>query len=94
MLPCISCGRSHGVVVAHIRKGTDGGTGLKPSPWFVVPLCDGCHNRQHSVGEITFWGSLDKVYEAIDWAMELYQSRDDIFKAQRVVSEARCDLFL
>lgn len=92
MLPCVKCGTGQSIV-AHIRKGTDGGTGLKPSPWFVLPLCDDCHKEQHRVGEITFWGGIDGVYKAIDWALRLYESRDDIFKAQRVIVQARKDLF-
>lgn len=92
MLPCVCCGKSP-TIVAHLRKGTDGGTGLKPSPWFVLPMCDPCHKRQHE-GEVTFYGGIDKVYDAIDWALKLYRAKGDIFKAQRIVNKARKDLFL
>lgn len=91
MLPCVSCGSGQ-CVVAHIRKFTDGGTGLKPSPWFVLPLCNDCHQRQHQSGEVTFWGGVDGVYKAIDWAKKLYSSRDDVFKVIKITSEARKDL--
>ena len=94
MLSCVKCGTGSNIVVAHIRKFTDGAIGLKPSPWFVLPLCDGCHKRQHQCGEVSFYGGIDGVYKAIDWANELYAARNDIFKAQRVVMKARKDLML
>ncbi len=45
---------------AHVRLGTDGGTGMRPSDCWVVPLCAGHHAEQHSrkgpaAGEYTFW---------------------------------------
>jgi hypothetical protein len=62
---CAMCGSTTNVVGAHVRKGSICGTGLKPDDFRVVPLCDGpyanihrqlgCHNRQHIVGEDTFW---------------------------------------
>lgn len=91
MLPCVKCGTGSNIEVSHIRKGADGGTGLKPSPWFVLPLCGDCHKLSHT-GEVTFWGGIDGVYKAIDWALKLYQARNDIFKTQRVIMEARKDL--
>lgn len=39
---------------AHIRKGTDGGIGLKPSDCYVVSLCDYHHAEQHRIGEQRF----------------------------------------
>jgi hypothetical protein len=44
------------VQCAHIRAGTFGGMGLKPSDSMCVPLCVKCHSRQHSEGERVFWG--------------------------------------
>jgi hypothetical protein len=41
---------------------------------------------------VTFWGGIDGVYKAIDWASKLYQAKSNIFKAQRVIMEARKDL--
>lgn len=59
------CGSATNVVAAHVRIGSDAGMGRKPSDWFTVPFCDGprsnhlhqlgCHNRQHIIGEETFW---------------------------------------
>lgn len=47
---------------AHVRIRTNGGTGIKPSDEFVVPLCSNCHRTQHG-GERTFWGNIDKPLE-------------------------------
>lgn len=54
-LPCAACGQSWAPCdPAHVRRGTDGGTGLKPSDNWVVPLCHPCHLEQHRVGEASF----------------------------------------
>ncbi len=52
------------VQCAHVRVGTDGGAGLKPSDWWTLPLCgpalidgervEGHHNEQHRLGETSF----------------------------------------
>lgn len=42
------------VVAAHVRRRTDGGTALKPSDWWTIPLCDKHHMQQHSIGEPAF----------------------------------------
>ena len=48
---------------AHVRTGTDGGTGQKPSDFWTVPLCgtvfgagvaEGHHAEQHRIGEPAF----------------------------------------
>lgn len=62
---CCNCGSTTNVVVAHVRLGSNAGMGTKPDDWRTVPLCDGpfsnadgergCHDRQHSLGERTFW---------------------------------------
>lgn len=69
---CAMCGSPTNVAAAHVRKGGDGGMGMKPSDWLCVPLCDGpqanihgqlgCHNRQHAVGEDTFWEEYEKQH--------------------------------
>ena len=44
---------------AHVRTGTDGGTGVKPSDNFTVPMCSAAHRQQHDIGEAAFekkWG--------------------------------------
>lgn len=62
---CCNCGSSTNVIAAHVRIGSHTGMGQKPHDWRVVPLCDGlnannieqlgCHDRQHIIGEQTFW---------------------------------------
>jgi hypothetical protein len=39
---------------AHVRGGTDGGIGIKPSDRFCISLCKSCHSDQHRMGERTF----------------------------------------
>lgn len=52
---CSACGSTISIEVAHIRIGTDGGTGLRPSDYYTVSLCKLCHAEQHTIGERTFW---------------------------------------
>jgi hypothetical protein len=49
------------IEAAHIRNGTDGGMGQKPSDCYVVALCRHHHARQHAVGEQTFWAGRDPL---------------------------------
>lgn len=42
------------IEVAHVRNGSDGGMGRKPSDWFTVSLCRDHHAEQHNLGEDTF----------------------------------------
>lgn len=39
---------------AHVRSGTDGGIGLKPSDRWVISLCVSHHVEQHQIGEGRF----------------------------------------
>jgi hypothetical protein len=39
---------------AHVRNGTDGGTGLKPSDRWSISLCRYHHAEQHKIGEYAF----------------------------------------
>ncbi len=45
------------IEVAHVRIGTGAGIAQKPDDWHTVSLCKQCHQRQHQVGERTFWAS-------------------------------------
>lgn len=56
---CSKCGETAGIEVAHVRLGTDGGTSRKPSDYYCVSLCKPCHDRQHHIGEETFWQGVD-----------------------------------
>ena len=49
----------HGPIqAAHIRMGTDGGMGVKPSDNFTIPLCVEAHVEQGQIGE----GAFEKRY--------------------------------
>ena len=51
---CSACGSTTAVECAHVRNGTDGGTGIKPSDRWTISLCKDCHGRQHQIGEPAF----------------------------------------
>jgi hypothetical protein len=56
---CSACGSQTAIECAHVRGGTDGGVGIKPSDRFCISLCKACHSDQHQMGERTFeklWG--------------------------------------
>jgi hypothetical protein len=65
---CCACGSQSAIECAHVRVGTDGGTGIKPSDRWVISLCRECHSRQHQIGEESFekaWGiNLKALAEA------------------------------
>ena len=72
---CCVCGSMTNIEAAHVRLGSHTGMGQKPDDWRTVPLCAGphadidgmlgCHNRQHVVGEATFWRSAPIDPEAL-----------------------------
>lgn len=51
---CCACGSTTAIECAHVRKGTDGGTGIKPSDKWTISLCRDCHSMSHMQGEETF----------------------------------------
>ena len=54
------------IEAAHVRMGTDGGMGMKPSDCYAVPLCERHHRRQHQIGEESFWRGVDPIKIAAD----------------------------
>lgn len=42
------------IEAAHVRTGTDGGMGSKPSDRYAIPMCASHHAEQHMAGEATF----------------------------------------
>lgn len=42
------------IEVAHVRRGSDGGTGRKPSDYHTISLCRDHHAEQHRLGEVSF----------------------------------------
>lgn len=67
---CANCGERRPSEAAHIRKGSDGALGRKPSDRFLVPLCTHCHAQQHAKGEDSFWSGRDpQTLAAKLWAL-------------------------
>lgn len=59
---CSVCGSTTAIEVAHVRIGSGAGIGQKPDDWRTVSLCggpDGCHAKQHQIGEQSFWRGRD-----------------------------------
>lgn len=57
---CSVCGSTAAIEVAHVRIGSGAGMAQKPDDWNTISLCgglEGCHAKQHRVGERTFWAS-------------------------------------
>lgn len=53
------------VTAHHVRRNTDGGTALKPSDKWTVPLCDGIHGAvegHHQEGDRIGWLSFEQQY--------------------------------
>lgn len=42
------------IEAAHVRRGTDGGVGMKPGDNWCLPLCSEHHAEQHRIGEQSF----------------------------------------
>lgn len=42
------------IEVAHVRHGTNGGMGVKPTDDWVISLCQSHHSEQHRIGEPRF----------------------------------------
>lgn len=66
---CSVCRSTVAIEVAHVRLGSGAGMGRKPDDWRTVSLCKDCHQRQHNVGEATFWenattADVDALIEA------------------------------
>lgn len=42
------------IEAAHLREGSDGGMGRKPSDYYLISLCRAHHSEQHRIGERPF----------------------------------------
>jgi hypothetical protein len=87
LLPCVACGKGAPSDAAHVRTGTDGGTGIKPGDRYAVPLCAACHAKQHRVGELTFWSTLR--IDPVNVALRLWTISADLEAGERTVFRAR-----
>jgi hypothetical protein len=86
-LPCVACGTAAPSEAAHVRSGSDGAAGMKPSDRFSVPLCGSCHALQHQFGELTFWSTLR--IDPVNVAFRLWTVSGDIKAGERIAFRAR-----
>lgn len=71
------CGK--GAEPHHWRRGADGGTGLKPSDCFCIPLCHRHHRQVHDKGHDWFAGE----YNVDPWRMIAGLMRDYWIERER-----------
>ena len=86
-LPCVVCGRAAPSEAAHVRSGSDGGAGMKPSDRYTLSLCRDCHALQHQFGELTFWSTIR--IDPLNVAFRLWTVSGDIKAGERIVFRAR-----
>ena len=55
-LPCCVTGTDQNIIAHHVRIGTGGGTSLKPSDYFCLPLNSLEHQKLHKLGEAYYFG--------------------------------------
>jgi hypothetical protein len=91
-LPCVACDQAPPSEAAHIRSGSDGGAGMKPSDRFSLPLCTECHALQHQFGELRFWSVLR--IDPLNVAFGLWTVSGDIKAGERIVFRARQQIAL
>ena len=86
-LACVACGKAAPSEAAHVRAGSDGGAGMKPSDRYSVSLCTSCHELQHRFGELTFWSVLR--IDPLNVALRLWTVSGDLEAGERIVFRAR-----
>jgi len=82
---CSVCGSDTAIEVAHVRMSSGAGIGQKPDDWRTVSLCgglEGCHRKQHQIGEPAFWRGRD-VETLINLFIKSSPKRAEIERAQR-----------
>jgi hypothetical protein len=90
-LPCCVSGLEGSTQAAHVRSGTNGGMGMKPSDEFCVPLSFEEHARQHRLGERIYWAGPEI---AIRLAKDLYAVTGNDEAGRKLVREFREKYFL
>jgi hypothetical protein len=70
------------IEVAHIRIGSGAGIGQKPDDWRTVSLCKVCHQIQHSLGEPSFWVSID-IEELVSAFIKASPKRHEIDRIRK-----------
>jgi hypothetical protein len=56
---CVMCDAEAPIEAAHVRIAGTCGMGQKPDDFYCVALCRDCHQKQHTIGERTFWHGRD-----------------------------------
>ena len=87
LLSCVACGKAAPSEAAHVRLGTDGGVGIKPSDRYSVSLCTSCHELQHRFSELRFWSVLR--IDPLNVALRLWTVSGDLEAGERTVFRAR-----
>lgn len=100
-LPCCVTGRTDSVVAHHVRLDGDGGTGLKPSDYYTVPISQDLHQRLHDMGERSFWGSMGMSHNTlvcnymgeylveIGYGLELRRTIESLMKSLELLERRR-----
>jgi hypothetical protein len=86
-LACVVCGKAAPSEAAHVRSGSDGGAGIKPSDRYSVSLCVSCHALQHQFGELRFWSILR--IDPLSVALRLWTVSGNTEAGERIVFRAR-----
>jgi hypothetical protein len=86
-LPCVACGKAAPSAAAHVRSGSDGAAGMKPSDRYSLSLCTSCHGLQHCFGELTFWSTLR--IDPLNVSLRLWTVSGNIAAGERIVFRAR-----
>ena len=78
------------IEAAHVRMGTDGALGIKPSDCYAVPLCTGAHiPLQHRIGEAEFERRYGIDMKAL--AAQLWQRSPHRLKYERRIIGERAN---
>ncbi len=95
---CAMCGSATNIAAAHYRLGSGAGGAQRPDDWLTTPLCDGpfsnvdgqlgCHNRQHIIGEETFWREYEQrhgqtVHQLLAELIKASPKRAEIERVQK-----------
>lgn len=65
---CLWCGKVNNSHAHHLRIDSLGGTGIKPSDVYTVPLCPECHKRLHDNGAEAFYNDCEWITKKISLA--------------------------
>lgn len=55
------------MVYAHQRNMGNCGTSIKPPDTYALPLWEGQHRLEHSMGDKSFWGQVDRAKRCVQY---------------------------